>query len=265
MSYILDALKRSDQDHYKGDVPNLHSQPDELVPAAAVTSKYSRKNLVLAFLLPLLAGLLVWVLLKSMIIDTSRPSTPVTTATPDINPSFDASSMNENITPQQDNLFLDEDYLDELKDVRLDVSPVDEAEVPVSKNSTVEKPTAQSADALVAASNERAVESETQPEPTQPASEANKRTISTESSHDPDPYQEIPHQRQLPYDLQNALPDMIISVHMYSAEPSSRFVRINNSIYQEGERIDTELKLEEITRDGLIMTFRDNRFWRYVR
>jgi len=36
-------------------------------------------------------------------------------------------------------------------------------------------------------------------------------------------------------------------------------------IYQEGERIDAELKLEEITRDGLIMTFRDNRFWRYAR
>jgi hypothetical protein len=189
----------------------------------------------------------------------------VTAATPDINPSFEASSMNEDIAPQHENLFRDDDYLDELKDVRLDVSPVDDVEIPVSRKSTVEKPIPQSANVPVAASNERLVESETPPEPTQPASDANTRTVSAESSHGPDPYQEIPHQRQLPYDLQDALPNIIISVHMYSAEPSSRFVRINNMIYQEGERIDAELKLEEITRDGLIMTFRDNRFWRYAR
>jgi hypothetical protein len=69
----------------------------------------------------------------------------------------------------------------------------------------------------------------------------------------------------LRYDLQDALPDLNISVHLYSTTPSSRLVRINNTIYREGDFIDTELKLEEITRDGLIMSIRNERFWQHAR
>ena len=80
-----------------------------------------------------------------------------------------------------------------------------------------------------------------------------------------DPYKGIPHQRQLAYDLQSAVPELNVSVHVYSTKPSSRLVRINNAIYREGDIIDGELKLEEITQDGLIMSVRDNLFWRYAR
>ena len=58
---------------------------------------------------------------------------------------------------------------------------------------------------------------------------------------------------------------MNISVHLYSPNPSSRLVRINNRIYHEGDQIDTDLRLERITPDGLIMNFRDERFWRKAR
>jgi len=265
MSYILDALKLSDQDRKKGDVPNIHSQPDELVPASTVSFKRSRMNLLLSLFLPMLAVLLVWVFSRSMNIDTSSPSTPVTAATSDRNPSVDVSSMDENIAPQQEDIFGDDVYLDELKDVRLDISPVDEVDVPVSQASTVEESAVHPPDPLLAATDERVVESEPPPEPPQSGSDAIERTISTEPIYDSDPYLGILSQRQLPYDLQKALPDMNISVHSYSVEPSLRLVRINKMIYHEGDFIDVELKLEEITRDGLIMSIRDNRFWRYVR
>jgi general secretion pathway protein B len=265
MSYILDALKRSDQDRKTGDVPNLHSQPDELVPASTVTFKRSRINLLLSLFLPMLAVLLVWVFSRSMIIDTSSPSTPVTATASNRNPSVDVSSMDENIAPQQEDISGDDVYLDELKDVRLDISPVDEVDVPVSQASTVEESAVHPPDPLVAATDERVVESEPPPEPPQSGSDVIERTTSNESSYGSNPYQGIPYQRQLPYDLQEALPDMDISVHMYSVKPSSRLVRINRMTYHEGDLIDVELKLEEITRDGLIMSIRDNRFWRYAR
>ena len=85
------------------------------------------------------------------------------------------------------------------------------------------------------------------------------------SEPDPGPYDGIPHQRQLDYDLQSRLPAMNVSVHMYSTTPSSRLVRINGTIYREGDLVDSELKLEEITQDGLILSIRDTRFWRHAR
>ena len=47
MSYILDALRRSDQDRKKGDVPGLQSQPDALVRESSVPFKSDRKNVLL--------------------------------------------------------------------------------------------------------------------------------------------------------------------------------------------------------------------------
>jgi hypothetical protein len=35
MSYILDALKNSDNERKKGSVPDLQSQPDRLLPPAS--------------------------------------------------------------------------------------------------------------------------------------------------------------------------------------------------------------------------------------
>ena len=264
MSYILDALKRSDQDRKKGDVPNLHSQPDELVPAPTVSSKSIRENLLLWLLLPIFAGLLVWVFSKTMITDTSSPSTPVTTTAPDSNPPADLSSTDEPVVPQQEFLSVGDDNLDELKDVRLDVSPVNVVEAPVSQASTVEESALQPPDPMAAATDEHVAEPESHQGLAQPGPDSSEPTTSTESSDSADPYQGLPHQRQLPYDLQDALPDMNISVHLYSAKPSSRLVRINNTIFHEGDFIDSELKLEEITRDGLILSIRDNRFWRYA-
>jgi len=80
-----------------------------------------------------------------------------------------------------------------------------------------------------------------------------------------DPYAGIPHQRQLPSSVQRELPELEITVHIYSETPSARLVRINRRNYREGELVDNQLTLEEITPDGLVMSFGDIRFWRYVR
>ena len=86
-----------------------------------------------------------------------------------------------------------------------------------------------------------------------------------EADAPPDPYEGIPNQRQLAIELQRELPDMSISVHVYSAKPGSRLVRIDNTVYREGDFVASELKLEEITPNGMIMSFRDTRFWRLAR
>lgn len=269
MSYILDALKRSDEDRKKGDVPDIHSQPGELIAASRRSSRPLRENVLPWLLLLISIGLLVWVFSESMTVDSGSPPGPVAATEPDRNPSVDVAPVDEHMASQQEDSSVDGAHLDELKDIRLDIPPADAVEAPEPRASVAEQSAVQTtgpgAIEAVEPENERALESGPPRETPQSESGVSGPATSTQSSVDSDPYEGIPHQRQLPYDLQDAIPDMNISVHMYSANPSSRLVRINNTIYREGDLIDSELKLEEITPDGLIMTIRDERFWRHAR
>jgi general secretion pathway protein B len=266
MSYILDALRRSDQDRKKGDVPNLQSQPDTLVRRASVPFKADRNTVLPWLLLSVAVLLLVWILPKSMDTDTGGSTIADTAAgsesvrSPDIVPVVPVEAT------QPVQLSDDDLHLDELKDVQLDISTVDEAELPVSQAPMPEPSAVQPTETLAATAPQREVVAE----PRHDSDQSVPPLSASVSSPDPsasssDPYEGIPHQRQLSYDLQNSLPDLNISVHMYSATPSSRLVRINNTIYREGDFIDSELKLEEITRDGLIMSIRNERFWQHAR
>ena len=266
MSYILDALKRSDQDRKEGDVPNLRSQPDNRViatpgPTPAVRRKYLLGSLVL------LAGiLLVWVF--------SRPPNPVEgealmpeiVATPGSDRPVDVGATAANEAPPREQVSSDDQYLDALKDVQIDVSLGDEPDIDVPDNSASEPLAAQSPDSPAPVTREPEAAAEPPGVAIEAASEASQPTDPTVAPDpEPGPYDGIPHQRQLDYDVQRTLPDINVSVHMYSATPSSRLVRINNTIYREGDLIDNELKLEEITQDGLILSIRDTRFWRHAR
>jgi general secretion pathway protein B len=305
MSYILDALKRSDQDRKKGDVPNLHSQPDELARPSSAAYEPSRTSPVLWVILLIAAGLLVWVISRSMMGDAVIPPAPVSAPAPDRDPPAEVSSAGEgtapveqtapdeptataeqmapegqtapeeHTAPRQEAPADDEVILDEVKDVRLDfssVGPIEsrDTQVPLAGESTEQPPTTLAAAADVATTDAGAtdmVAAESGPplEAAESGPEASEATSATEPGVQSDPYQGIPHQRELPYDVQDALPDMNISVHLYSANPSSRLVRINNRIFHEGDLIGGELRLEQITPDGLIMIFRDERFWRHAR
>lgn len=52
------------------------------------------------------------------------------------------------------------------------------------------------------------------------------------------------------------LPTLVISTHIYSAEPRFREVRINGRRYQEGDSV-AGLALLEITETGILMSFED--------
>lgn len=62
---------------------------------------------------------------------------------------------------------------------------------------------------------------------------------------------------KLPRDIQRQIPDLAISSHLYSDD--FRLVNINGRMMREGEYIGTELKLEEITEDGVIISFQTYR------
>jgi general secretion pathway protein B len=60
---------------------------------------------------------------------------------------------------------------------------------------------------------------------------------------------------ELPLPLQQKLPAFVISAYIYSDEPNSRMVKINGKIRKEGQDIQEGVKLEEIKPDGIVLSY----------
>lgn len=68
----------------------------------------------------------------------------------------------------------------------------------------------------------------------------------------------------LPAALAQEVPKPAILIHSYSATPASRFVFISDRKWREGEFPAPGLKLEQITADGAIFSYRGYRFRRGI-
>lgn len=69
------------------------------------------------------------------------------------------------------------------------------------------------------------------------------------------------HIMQLPSSIQEQLPEFHISAHVYFAKkPASRLASINGKIVREGQKLIPDLKVEEITSDGVIFSYHEYLF-----
>jgi general secretion pathway protein B len=65
---------------------------------------------------------------------------------------------------------------------------------------------------------------------------------------------------ELPQELRNKLDLPRLDVHVYSEEPQGRFILVNLEKYREGETLASGLVLEEILPDGMVMSYQGERF-----
>ncbi len=70
---------------------------------------------------------------------------------------------------------------------------------------------------------------------------------------------------ELPLAIQQELPSMSVSVHAYSGKPAERLVDINGHLLHEGEDVAPGLRLEQITPEGMILSYKGYTFSRGVR
>lgn len=78
------------------------------------------------------------------------------------------------------------------------------------------------------------------------------------------PLAEVLAMAELPLAIQQELPSMSISVHAYSSKARERLVGINGRLLHEGENAAPGLKLEQITPDGMILSYKGYTFRRGV-
>ena len=69
----------------------------------------------------------------------------------------------------------------------------------------------------------------------------------------------------LPIAVQQEMPRLAISAHAYSSVPRERLVGIEDRVLREGDEAAPGLVLEQITPDGMIMTYKGYRFRRGAR
>ena len=70
----------------------------------------------------------------------------------------------------------------------------------------------------------------------------------------------VPSFGELPYDIQEQIPNFNVSVHMFHADPMQRRIRINGQMYTEGKSLQQDLALVEITRYGAVFDYQGHLF-----
>ena len=74
----------------------------------------------------------------------------------------------------------------------------------------------------------------------------------------------IPELRELPLPIQQEVPNMSFSMLVYSEQPGERMISINGRVMREGQEVKSGLKLDQITPNGAVFSFKGYRFRRGV-
>jgi len=229
MSYILDALKKSDQERKHGEIPGLNSF-QELPKTPMATSRIFLYLLIGIILINvLIIGL--WVTFRQEPGATRTAEGTGTSAAPAATSreEHSRSLSSESITR---------------------TSPVAESanKMEVAETTTEGKPV--SVPAILPDSTETPA----------PSADLLPETLEDEPSEEGRSAPTLTSFEKLPADVRNDLPDLSIAAHYYAGKASSRMASINGRIMRQGQTISDGLVLEEITREGVIFRFRDYLF-----
>ncbi|GAB4508957.1 MAG: hypothetical protein Tsb0026_08370 [Sulfuricaulis sp.] len=66
--------------------------------------------------------------------------------------------------------------------------------------------------------------------------------------------------QQMPQDFQREVPSLAVTIHVYSQEESQRILFINNREYRKGSQIEGGIRVEDIVPDGVVLSYRGERF-----
>lgn len=218
MSYILDALKKSEQDRKQGEVPGLNSFQRQPRPPRS-TSRIMLYILIGALLVNALV-LGIWVLSR-------QPEVVQLTA-----------DLPETVTSKTTEPLIEEVKSTESVEMITETTPTTTAPIPAESTMPPE-PEATEIDAIPVTETESATD------------------ISVDEEETP---KKLVKYRDLPVNVRNDLKELSISVHYYANDPSSRMASVNGRIMRQGQAVKDGLVLDEITRKGVIFTFRKYRF-----
>jgi general secretion pathway protein B len=247
MSYILEALTKAERERKRGQVPVL----DALETAAAPPAPRNPWLWVALFAVvfnAVLAGLLVY----SSVGDNAREQETAMLAPPDI----EATPAPRVVTPT-----VPPPPAPAEPAASLPPAPVAPATEPVLHKAEplpVQSALPLMTDAeLQQQARDLAMEQKTEAAAIETPAAIEEATPAVTA---PPPLEMIPLITEMPVDLQQALHALRVDVHVYADAPANRFVMINLRKYREADRVNDDLYLERITREGMVLIWRGQRF-----
>lgn len=271
MSYILNALKNSENQRNRGEIPHIDSQPEFV---KALSGRFGERAWKWAALLAVTALLLSlgWARFGAdkSVISESLPAKPAPAelavpaplpakpplaelAAPAPAPQLPTvPTVSPVVEPQERAPGLP--ALQDMAGVRIRLeegampgagaASANPSAVPPSPPVVLEMPVSAGV-----------IPRETVPQPPSPSARA------TSEAPPAEVLSGVSHWKTLPGDIQKQLREMAFTVHIYSANPPARFIRVSGRTLHEGEQLSTELQLQQITRDGIVFTYREGKFW----
>lgn len=249
MSYILDALRKSDAQRRRGATPEL------LTPQAAAVASGPPRTWSYGLLAAVLVG-------AGILIGSLRPwqtEPPASSATTGAVRPFESGPSPSASAP--------------LPEAR-EMVRKSEGAAPVQKSPHVAQFTTPPAAATMKRQTPARAKAGTQSQArSHPTVAPKPKVVSTSAinrPHDARPGDAAQEEKvvafsDLPVSIQQEIPKLAISVHAYSPVAKERLVGINDRVLREGEPIAPGLKLEQITLDGMIISYKGYRFRRGVR
>jgi general secretion pathway protein B len=231
MSYILDALKKSDQQRQRGTTPTLPSA--QATVSAPKQSSYVHYGVLAAVLL--CAGIAIGWLYPWQDEQPARAAEPIA-ARPVI------ANTNQTLLPPRP----DQVAMAETPEQKLPVPSPALAAPAISAKKLAIPVVAEQEQKLPVPSPAPAAPVVTPKEPAIPVAAVQEQKVTTLS--------------ELPLAIQHEIPDMKIQLHSYSNKSVNSIVSINSRMLKEGESLAPGLKLEQITPDGVILSYKGYRF-----
>ena len=65
----------------------------------------------------------------------------------------------------------------------------------------------------------------------------------------------VPFLREMPNEFQRKLPELVVNVHLYSANEAENLVYINNQQLRRGEQLKGGIRVEEIVPEGVVLSY----------
>ena len=230
MSYILDALKKSDQERKRGDVPNLQTVH---IP---INAEPQTPFVLYGFIFLLLIALAFVI---GLVVSRSDGEVVQTVESDSIEAHESAEPVKQPSSPKHKN------KIESLVEVKTEgvVKPVLTSQSTEKELKKVEKKKMESVRASV--STEENAHSVTEEE---------SLAVKIANMND------IPYLHEMPDYRQQSVPDMSFAGHVYSTRPSSRSVIINGEAMSEGDVIVQGLNVVEITPSGVVFSLHDELF-----
>lgn len=231
MSYILDALKKADAERAHGRVPGLHTPTANLeADLPPLRGRPPAWVMGLGAVLVLTALGSAWWWTRPVETTPVTPTAPILTQAP--TPSLAATP-----TP--------------LSARSVSATPVTPS--PARAQAAAPTPQTEMRSPVV-----------TPPQTVSPAPAATPAKPSTRAPIHVDPATttstQVPNLAELPEDVRRSLPALTVSGAMYSDQPASRMLLINNRVFHEGDQPVAGLVLEEIRLKSAVFRYRGTRY-----